>query len=173
MLPLPCVLFCLCLWHKVVLYINHAQVRPDAPITVWSRLNSCTNSLMGNLTGTFHHKSRTKEHRAWRNARYRCRTVTSADWSNYGGRGIRFCERWDDFRLFFADIGECPPNHTLERRNNDGHYEPANCYWASYTTQENNKRSNKFVTYKGQRQTVRQLSRLVGVPSPTLWRRLH
>lgn len=82
------------------------------------------------------------EYRAWTAMRTRCRNPRSASYHNYGGRGIKVCERWDLFDNFLADMGLKPsPQHSLDRfPNNDGNYEPGNCRWATNYEQQNNKR---------------------------------
>lgn len=83
-------------------------------------------------------RARTPEWRIWRGMRQRCRDVSE---KNYGGRGIRVCERWESFANFLADMGRRPSSrHSLDRIDNDGNYEPGNCRWATQKTQTQNTR---------------------------------
>ena len=74
----------------------------------------------------------------------RCSIPTMRNYADYGGRGIRVCDRWqgpDGLKNFITDMGPKPsPRHTLERGDNDGNYEPGNCCWATPQEQERNKR---------------------------------
>lgn len=88
---------------------------------------------------TRHGLEGTKVYNVWGSMLQRCRNPRHRAFHNYGGRGIRVCDRWLDFRNFFADMGHAPAGLTLDRINNDGHYSPENCRWATWSTQNRNK----------------------------------
>ena len=105
----------------------------------------------GNASG-----KRTKEYQSWCGIKRRCTNKKNV---NYGGRGIVVCDRWiSSFENFLADMGPAPSkNHSLERNNVNGNYEPSNCRWATRFEQCNNRRTNVFYEINGSRKTISQL----------------
>jgi hypothetical protein len=80
----------------------------------------------------------------WTGMRRRCNNPKDDKYPNYGGRGIKVCDRWNSFRNFVADMGPKPSlQHTLERTDNDGNYDPFNCIWGTREQQANNRRPRK------------------------------
>lgn len=108
------------------------------------------------------------EYRAWKALRWRC-NPKSPTASRYFNRGIKVCERWNDFWCFYEDMGARPtPKHTLDRIDNDKGYEPGNCRWATYKEQANNTSHTNFVEYEGERIPLTYLHELTGIPVETL-----
>lgn len=95
-----------------------------------------------------HGLSHVAEYSVWKSMHTRCNNPNADSYHNYGGRGISVCERWDDFVSFYEDMGPRPSDgHSLDRKDNEGDYEPDNCRWATVAEQAGNRRTN--VNYKG------------------------
>lgn len=121
-----------------------------------------------------HGMTNSREYSGWKLMLSRCYNKKDISYANYGGRGIKVCEKWRlSFKDFFADTGIKPKNYTLERINNDGDYEPDNWKWATPKTQNRNRRSNVNITYGGETRTIEEWSEITGTKSSTLRQRLH
>jgi len=83
---------------------------------------------------------RNRTYGIWQAMRGRCLNPNNSRWASYGGRGIKVCVRWSKFENFLADMGEAPEGLTLERKDVNGNYNPANCKWATWAEQAKNKR---------------------------------
>lgn len=105
----------------------------------------------------------TPVHRVWIGMRSRCNNPKTREYANYGGRGIKVCERWDSFENFVADMGIRPEGYSIDRINNDGNYEPSNCRWATTTQQLNNRRVNRVLELNGERKTIGEWSAKLGI----------
>jgi hypothetical protein len=114
------------------------------------------------------------EYHSWRSMIKRCTNHRSTNYSDYGGRGITVCDRWlNSFEAFYEDMGHKPsPDHSIERRENNGNYEKNNCYWATKEEQANNKRNNVFYEYNGISKTISEWSREYNVEYGKLYSRL-
>lgn len=103
----------------------------------------------------------------------RCTLPAHKSYKNYGGRGIKVCRRWLRLRNFITDMGVRPEGMSLERVDNNNGYNPRNCRWASHKDQSNNKRTCKYLTYRGRRQTISQWAEELNISRRTLDSRIR
>ncbi len=115
----------------------------------------------------------TPTHTSWRAMHARCYQKGHAAYPRYGGRGIKVCQRWHDYEKFLADMGERPEGTSLERRNNNRGYSPSNCYWATRSEQQRNRRSNRYLTADGRTQLLADWARELRTRPTTIWLRLE
>jgi len=94
--------------------------------------------------------NKSAEYRIWCGMKARCSNKNNKHYADYGGRGIAVCREWaDSFSAFLAAMGPRPsPKHTVDRKNNDGNYEPGNCRWATAKEQAANRRRRKHFPIK-------------------------
>lgn len=110
----------------------------------------------------------------------RCTDPRNQSFADYGGRGIKVCDDWmigrdgkSKYQTFIEDMGLRPSvNHTIDRINNDGNYEPGNCRWSTRDEQAKNKRNNVRLTCGDQTLILADWARLSGIPEWTIRRQL-
>lgn len=114
---------------------------------------------------TTHGMTFTSEFNTWCNVIQRCNNPNDTAYRRYGGRGIRVCDRWSgSFENFYADMGPKPsPEHSIDRINNDGNYDPENCRWATRKEQLSNKGNNRMIEFDGRKQTITEWGREFGL----------
>lgn len=107
-----------------------------------------------------HGKSNSPTFIRWRSMKSRCYYPKNVGYPNYGGRGIKVCDRWlgeHGFENFLADMGEVPGReYSLDRIDVNGDYTPENCRWATWKEQSNNKRNSRLITHNGRSLTIPQ-----------------
>lgn len=118
-------------------------------------------------------KDNPSEYGSWTSARQRCRNPNNPNYPLYGGRGIKFCKRWDSFEAFLQDMGKRPANHSLERINNNHGYTKKNCKWALPQEQAANRCNVKVMTHNGITTTIKAWSLITGIKADTISQRLE
>lgn len=119
-------------------------------------------------------KTTRPEYWTWVSMLARCCNPKTRNYHNYGGRGIRVCERWKtSFVNFVSDMGIRPSKtHSIHRINNDGDYSPDNCCWALRIVQGRNRRNNRILTHGGVSLTVAEWAERLEVPKDFIHCRL-
>lgn len=108
----------------------------------------------------------------WSSMLARCARANHPAWHNYGGRGVKVCERWAKFEAFWEDMGESYERGlTLDRTDNNKGYSPENCRWVGRKTQARNTRKNVLVDNPMGRMTIAELSDRTGINKTTLYYR--
>lgn len=140
-----------------------------------SNSRSCGCLKLEMLTTHGHTKGdkQSPEFSVWRSMIKRCTVPTTVQFHRYGGRGISICERWMLFKNFLADMGPRVAGTSIDRINNDGNYEPANCRWATFEEQVNNTVTNRFIEHDGLRLSIAQWARRLGVKESMIRGRLE
>lgn len=117
-----------------------------------------------------------RERAVYDNMRKRCLNPTDDHYAEYGGRGIKICDRWlgiGGYRNFLADMGKRPTlGHTIDRIDNEGNYEPNNCKWSTRSEQQKNTRRTHWITHNGETLCLSDWASRYGMIPPVLTSRL-
>lgn len=141
----------------------------------------CLRAEIAEQTHTIHGGSRksgrNRLYIIWSSMRERCFNPNHQAYSNYGGRGITICNEWEDFAEFRRwaisnGYDESQTSQTIDRVDVNQSYCPQNCRWISRSEQANNKRNNRYITYRGESRTIAEWSELFGIPYSLLYKRI-
>lgn len=122
-----------------------------------------------------HRSSNSRLYGIWQNMKNRCMNERADFFEHYGGRGVDICDEWLEFENFqeWSLNNGYDPKLTIDRINNDSGYSPENCRWADRHVQANNKSNNRYVEYGGERNTMANWARKLGVTYGSLKYRLN
>jgi len=121
-----------------------------------------------------HGMTKTPEYRSWAHIKARCTNSKHNDYLDYGGRGIKMCERWSfSFEAFFEDMGKRPEGMTsIDRIDVNGDYCKENCRWANDYMQARNKRNNRNFSVNGLNMCLSDWSKHLNITLPILRKRI-
>jgi hypothetical protein len=116
----------------------------------------------------------TTEYASWMGIKSRCLDSESPAYGRYGGRGITMCMEWYmSYSQFLKDMGRKPsPQHSIDRIDNNGNYEPKNCRWATRQQQMRNKRTTIILTFRGETLTLPEWAERTGLGRSTILARI-
>lgn len=138
---------------------------------ITGRNRTCGCSLFDGSRQTTHNHSRTNIYHIWQGIKRRCYNPQYNGFENYGGRGIKVCDRWlgeRGFENFLADMGERPSDdYSIDRIDVNGDYCPENCRWATRKEQANNTTKTIHLTHNGVTHSIAEWSEIYGIPQRT------
>lgn len=163
--------------HKQAFWLTRCDCGNERTIRANSLLRGNSSSCGCQRKGFLKHgyartDHKTATYRSWIAMRTRCGNPNIPKYQDYGGRGIRVCERWNSFESFLADMGERPPGMSIDRIDNDGDYCPENCKWSTNKEQCRNQRWTVRLTYNGETKTRQEWCEVYGIKLSTLRERL-
>lgn len=161
------------LWKCLCDCGNTVEVKSENLNNGHTRSCGCMKDLLGQRS-VKHGMTETVEFKIWTGILTRCLNPNSRAFDRYGGNGVTVCDRWrEDFSAFLADMGLRPSTqHSIDRIDNSGNYEPSNCRWATRKEQANNKTANVVLTFNGKTMTAAQWSECSGISRQAIYQRI-
>lgn len=159
-------------WNCVCDCGNYVRVQSTSLRRGLTKSCGCWKRDYAKANYTTHGMSGTRIYSVWLGMRKRCEDPSEPSFPNYGGRGIKVCERWSRFEMFLKDMGIPAKGLTLERVNNDDGYSPENCVWATRLQQARNKRGVRKVKIGDRFVAATEAAEILGVNYRTLLGRL-
>jgi len=139
-----------------------------------TRSCGCLRRDLSSQRYSTHGMTGTPEHRTWASMRARCYSPICNGYKNYGGRGIKVCERWFSFENFYIDVGPRPSSkHTIDRVDANGDYEPSNVVWSTMSEQNRNRRNNRRLLAFGEERLVVEWLEIYPINRDTLTTRIE
>lgn len=143
---------------------NEIIVRKPHFINNHTKSCGCLNKEKTSQLNKTHNLSKSSTYKSWTAMIQRCTNKNFTNFENYGGRGIKVCDRWLKFDNFLLDMGiKSNKDYQIDRIDNNGNYEINNCKWSSRIENCNNKNNNVKYNYKGKLLSVSEISRISGI----------
>jgi hypothetical protein len=152
-------------------------------IAITGQLTSGKTKSCGHLQSAGNRRTHdmrwTRAYQAWSNMKARCDNPETPQYRDWGGRGITYDPRWNDFENFYADMGDPPDGMELDRISNDGPYSKANCRYATRSEQRRNTREIdrhgdnhlRLITINGRTQCLQDWCTEYGITMSSVWKR--
>lgn len=160
------------MWHCLCVACKSLVIKKGINLSFQKPYScGCCHKSVNYLHGESVSMDNTPEYQAYLKAKQRCNGTYDKAYKDYGGRGIEF--RFESYAEFLTEVGRKPtPKHSLDRKDNEGHYEKGNIRWATQLEQARNKRNSRIFTSKGITQAVEVWAEQIGVTGKAIRSRI-
>jgi len=142
-------------------------------VSLYKETSKCNSCVAGDKKRTHGHGGkRTPEYYSWSSMKTRCYNINDNAYNNYGGRGIKVCDRWMLFENFLEDMGKRPSDCTLDRIDNNKGYNPENCKWSTKKQQMQNQSNTLFYIYKGEKRSLKYITEDLNLSHDAVYKRI-
>ena len=155
---------------------NIVEVSAGRLLSSHTKSCGCLQKARATESHIKHGKSETRLYSIWAGMIKRCTNEEAKNYMDYGGRGITVCDEWrNSFEVFYewAMANGYSDQLTIDREDNNKGYSPENCRWITHKEQNNNRRSNRNLTYNGETHNMKEWASIVGINYRTLQNRIN